>query len=270
MIGKIFKKLFPPKTSKLSRIMDSFKNKHKSDDPIGHDGLKKLESLVLKDLKEGSSEVYIAIADKREEELRHSIERGVLGIISAGLHDGEKTLWVFSSVHSLRHAYSPHNKDKCRYVKISGDKLYALASENGFRKVIIDNLCPLVLSELPQGMDSVKIPKNTEITVGLPTNPIPENILKKIIRNFSKNNKVMELYHYLQFDFTHKLMIGIVLKQGLTSEEENEINKMIMDIIEGSQFNIYLNYLNTEGGYYQLLSQLDEALIFKRDNGVKP
>ena len=233
--------------SKLESLIANFNSENK---PATQEFL----DSVLDELVNGSSDIFIG-TDK------DNIKKGEgFNITTSGLHEGAKTIWVFSSTESLLEA---NKRQTTPYIRMSSQDMLKLVESNDFKKIIVDRLVPI--SRLPEGVAHQKISKDTPIRIGLPKDPIPKKYLDKIISYLKKHSKIIKVYHFLlQQSDECNLIIGYVVFDDLSSNEVANISSDINKLLQDSKFKFPVSFMNITGNedIIEHLEGLEKALIY--------
>ncbi len=239
------------KKSKLTSLIEAL-------DPIVPISEKDFNAISW-EFKKGDSDIYIAIAGDYSAVKNNEGDKSIK-IISAGIHEGKKTLWVFSSKKSLLETMS---KKDCNYIKMKSKDALEMAGKNNFEKIILDRLIPLY--RLPDGMITETISSGTNVVIGIPKDPIPNEIIAEIVEKIKNIPTIIEIYHYLQIDNEERLVIGILAYRE-TIDERMKVYEIIRDSIKGLSLNYPIDstWFDINSETYKFVKELEGTLVYQK------
>ena len=138
-----------------------------------------------------------------------------------------------------------------------------MAGKNNFEKIILDRLIPLY--RLPDGMITETISSGTNVVIGIPKDPIPNEIIAEIVEKIKNIPTIIEIYHYLQIDNEERLVIGILAYRE-TIDERMKVYEIIRDSIKGLSLNYPIDstWFDINSETYKFVKELEGTLVYQK------
>jgi hypothetical protein len=177
--------------------------------------------------------------------------------------DGLKVLGAFSSETAL----GKWAKRESQYSAIKTQDLIDFCKQNNIDRIVIntDQKNMFVLERNRANITSRTIQEETKVLVGTPTNPLPNNVINLLVKNFIKVDTVEEAYQFAQ-KMNDEISLVLGIKMTVASDNSkaalhNALNDSLNDVDIGVPIDIML--LETEG-WLNTVRNIQDSLFYKR------
>ena len=108
--------------------------------------------------------------------------------------EGLKVIGAFTSPETLL----KWTQKESEYIAMLGKDFLKFCEDNHVDRIVIDSDQPTMffMERNREDVEEIEITKKTEIQVGPAKEPLPKNILDKLIKNLSHIDSVEEIYHF--------------------------------------------------------------------------
>lgn len=156
--------------------------------------------------------------------------------------DGLRVLGAFSDETAL----VKWTNRETQYTAIKTQDLVDFCKQNNVDRIVInsDQKNMFVLERNRENITSRTIQEETKVLVGTPTNPLPQNAIELLIKNFKKVDTIEEAYQYAQkMNDETTLVLGIkmtVVSDNSRAALHNALNNSLNGIDIGIPIDIFL------------------------------
>lgn len=177
--------------------------------------------------------------------------------------DGLKVLGAFSDEIAL----VKWTNRETQYTAIKTQDLVDFCKQNNVDRIVInsDQKNMFVLERNRENITSRTIQEETKVLVGTPTNPLPQNAIELLIKNFKKVDTIEEAYQYAQkMNDETSLVLGIkmtVVSDNSRAALHNALNDSLNGIDVGIPIDIML--LEDEG-WLNTVRNIENSLFYRR------
>ncbi len=177
--------------------------------------------------------------------------------------DGLKVLGAFSDETAL----VKWTNRETQYTAIKTQDLVDFCKQNNVDRIVInsDQKNMFVLERNRENITSRTIQEETKVLVGTPTNPLPQNAIELLIKNFKKVDTIEEAYQYAQkMNNETSLVLGIkmtVVSDNSRAALHNALNDSLNGIDVGIPIDIML--LEDEG-WLNTVRNIENSLFYRR------
>lgn len=244
-----------PNNIKLISLLDIFRQKNGAENSYTNVILELLQGnsfLLLPSVNEDNSEGWKTI--EKEQQLK---------IASIFDMDGMKVLGAFTDDEALL----DWSKREMQYTAIPSKDVLDLCEANGIGRIIINSGQPNMFV-LERNRDHVKtqtLKQDTQVLLGMPKDPLPEDILEKLRKSFQKTEIINEVYQYGQ---SIGAEFNIVLGFRLSIYSENS-KKASMDAIQNALKDVEIShpldlYFIEDEGLFKSIKNIEGSLIYSK------
>ncbi|MBK9486957.1 MAG: enhanced serine sensitivity protein SseB C-terminal domain-containing protein [Chitinophagaceae bacterium] len=177
--------------------------------------------------------------------------------------DGLKVLVAFSDEIAL----IKWTNRETQYTAIKTQDLVDFCKQNNVDRIVVnsDQKNMFVLERNRENITSRTIQEETKVLVGTPTNPLPQNAIDLLIKNFKKVDTIKEAYQYAQkMNDETSLVLGIkmtVVSDNSRAALHNALNDSLNGIDVGIPIDIML--LEDEG-WLNTVRNIENSLFYRR------
>ncbi len=177
--------------------------------------------------------------------------------------DGLKVLGAFSDEVAL----VKWTNRETQYTAIKTQDLVDFCKQNNVDRIVInsDQKNMFVLERNRENITSRTIQEETKVLVGTPTNPLPQNAIDLLIKNFKKVDTIEEAYQYAQkMNDETSLVLGI--KMTVVSDNSRAaLHNALNDSLNGVDVGIPIDIMLLEDeGWLNTVRNIENSLFYRR------
>lgn len=258
-----------------------FKNEQQSDNPDNAHLLELLDIYqkkngqnsyedVLNELLNGNSFLMFPTQNDKNsiiDQWKTATTNTKLKIRSVVNIDGLKVFGVFTDEESML----SWTKSKSEYTALRAQDVLKMCQDNNFDRLVINTGLPnmYVLERNRENIQSHTIMEDTPVQIGTPNNPLPANIVNKLIENFKKVTTITEAYQYGQLNEKEfSIVIGIKLSVNSDNARNASINAIQNALMnETVAQNLDIFFIETDD-WYNSIKKVNNSLVYKKQDAL--
>jgi hypothetical protein len=177
--------------------------------------------------------------------------------------DGLKVLGAFSDEIAL----IKWTNRETQYTAIKTQDLVDFCKQNNVDRIVInsDQKNMFVLERNRENITSRTIQEETKVLVGTPIQPLPQNLIELLIKNFKKVDTIEEAYQYAQkMNDETSLVLGI--KMTVVSDNSRAaLHNALNDSLNGADLGIPIDIMLLEDeGWLNTVRNIENSLFYRR------
>lgn len=244
-----------PNNVRLIHLLDTFREKN---------GAENSYSNVVIELLQGNSFLLLPSVNEDKSEGWKTIEKEQsLKITSIFDMDGMKVLGAFTDDEALL----GWAKRETQYTALPSKDVLDMCEANGIGCIIINSGQPNMFV-LERNRDNIKtqtLKEDTQVLLGMPKNPLSNELVDKLIESFSQVDIINNVYQYGQSIGSE---FNIVLGFRLSTYTDNA-KKASMDAVQNALKQVKIDhtldvYFIEDDGFLKSIENIDGSLIYSK------
>lgn len=260
LLKKLFGKKEPEFTPDNTRLLQLIQRYHQEDTNENY-------GLVIEELYGNTAFLLVPTANENNGNSQqtgwNTLKAGAtLDFTTVFNVEGLLVLGVFTSEETL----SKWTKEETAYTAIPAKVVLEIAEKERFGRIVIDSDQPtmFVLERDTSNIKTEVITEDTQVTIGTPIHPIAGANKESLIREFSRNTNIKEVYHFVMVRGNESILILAILLEQQTDDARKAIMGAINTGMNGYELDLPLDimYLNTEDSWYKTAKKFE--LFYKK------
>jgi len=177
--------------------------------------------------------------------------------------NGLKAIGVFSTEKYLL----DWTKTRSGYTSMRCQDLLEFCEQNNLERIVINSdQKNMFVMEKTRDVTTTQIQKDTQIFVGQPTQPLPQEMIGQLAANFSHIDTITEAYQYGQ-NLNGEFSIALGIRISVRSDESAAaLRHAIARVLEGKTLNLPVDVLMLEDNpsLLQAVQKIPNSLFYKR------
>jgi len=255
LLKKLFGKKEPEFTPDNTRLLQLIQRYHQEETNENY-------GLVIKELYGDSAFLLVPTANENKENSQqtewNTLKAGAtLSFTTVFNLEGLLVFGVFTSEEAL----SKWATEKTAYTAMPAKAVLEIAQKEQFGRIVIDSDQPtmFVLERDTSNITTEVLTEDTEVTIGTPLHPIAGANKESLIREFSRNTNIKEVYHFVMVRGNESVLILAILLEQQSDDARKAILGAINTGMNGYTLDLPLDimYLDTEDSWYETAKQFE-------------